>query len=94
MLERLGRRPAPHEQMKRAFTLHLERLHQWLLDQGHMTVLRVSYNDLVARPCEQAERVKEFLGGTLNVEEMVKTVDPSLYRNRKLADESLAGQVV
>jgi hypothetical protein len=93
MLTRLGGKTAPHEQMKRAFTLHLERLHDWLQAQRHLAVLRVSYNDLVARPCEQAERVKEFLGGRLNVEEMVKTVDPSLYRNRKLADESLAGHV-
>ena len=55
-----------------------------------MTVLRVCYNDLVEQPREQAERVSEFLGGTANVEGMVKTVDPSLYRNRKRGHETVA----
>jgi len=83
MLIRLGGKSAPHEPIKRAFTLHLERLDEWLRAQRNLTVLRVSYNDLVARPHEQAERVKEFLGCAMDLKEMVKVVDPSLYRNRK-----------
>ena len=47
-----------------------------------MDVLAVSYNDLMARPREQAGRVSAFLGGKANVEAMAQTVDPSLYRNR------------
>ena len=83
MLTRLGRTAAPREQMKRAFALHLERLHEWLSLQGNMEVFLVRYNDLVERPREQTERVAAFLGGKLDVEAMVKTVDLSLYRNRK-----------
>jgi hypothetical protein len=83
MLTRLGRIAAPREQMKRALTLHLERLHEWLSLQGNMEVLLVRYNDLVGQPCEQTGRVGEFIGGSLDVEAMVKTVDLSLYRNRK-----------
>jgi hypothetical protein len=83
MLTRLGRAAAPREQMKRALTLHLERLHEWLSLQGNMEVLLVRYNDLVGQPCEQTGRVGEFIGGSLDVEAMVKTVDLSLYRNRK-----------
>jgi hypothetical protein len=83
MLTRLGRAAAPREQMKRALTLHLERLHEWLSLQGNMEVLLVRYNDLVGQPCEQTGRVGEFIGGNLDVEAMVKTVDLSLYRNRK-----------
>jgi hypothetical protein len=83
MLTRLGRIAAPREQMKRALTLHLERLHEWLSLQGNMEVLLVRYNDLVGQPCEQTGRVGEFIGGNLDVEAMVKTVDLSLYRNRK-----------
>jgi hypothetical protein len=85
MLERLGRTAGPREEMKRAYRLHLERLHEWLARQGNMTVLRVSYNDFVERPREQAERVREFLGNSADLEGMVKTVDPSLYRNRNAA---------
>ena len=48
-----------------------------------MEVFLVRYNDLVEQPREQTERVAAFLGGKLDVEAMVKTVDLSLYRNRK-----------
>jgi hypothetical protein len=87
MLARLGRPAAPREEMKRAYTLHLERLHQWLPRQRHMALLRVSYNDLVGAPRGQAERVAAFLGGAADVAAMVQAVDPSLYRNRKSAEQ-------
>jgi len=83
MLTRLGRTAAPREQMKRAYALHLERLYEWLALQSNMEVLLVRYNDLVEQPREQTERTGEFIGGNLDVEAMVKTVDLSLYRNRK-----------
>jgi hypothetical protein len=82
MLQRLGRSAAPREEMKRSYTLHLERLHDWLAEQAHMRCLRVSYNGLLEGAQEQAERVYQFLGGKADVEKMVQTVDPSLYRNR------------
>jgi hypothetical protein len=83
MLERLGRPAAPREDIKRAYALHLERLHEWLRYQPTIEVLRVSYNDLLQQPEVQAERVSAFLGDTLDVARMAATVDPSLYRNRK-----------
>jgi hypothetical protein len=89
MLTRLGRQPAPREQIVRAYTVHLERLHEWLLRQRNIAVLRVSYNDLLERPHEQAERVRQFLGDKADIAGMVKKVDPSLYRNRKVAEEKV-----
>src|SRR6266852_2347928 len=47
MLARLGRAAAPREELKRSYTLHLRRLHDWLRQQPHLQVLCVSYNDLV-----------------------------------------------
>src|SRR5260370_23445370 len=91
MLERLGRKGAPHEQIKKSYLLHLEKLRDWLRQQKNIEVLSVSYNDLVERPEEQAERVSEFLGGKANVEGMVRAVDPKLYRNRKPASDAVAG---
>jgi hypothetical protein len=83
MLRRLGRAPAPRETIRPAFETHLERLHAWLARQPNMAVLRVSYNLLLEGPREEAQRVLAFLGGAADVEAMAKTVDPSLYRNRK-----------
>jgi hypothetical protein len=83
MLRRLGREAAPRDDMKRAYGLHLQRLHDWLPRQANMAVHRVSYNDLVERPLAEAERVRDFLGGRPDVEGMVRAVDPTLYRNRK-----------
>jgi hypothetical protein len=86
MLQRLGRNAAPREGMKQAFTLHLEKLHVWLREQPNMEVLCVSYNDLIERPEEQAQRVGDFLregvNGGVNVEKMAQAVDRGLYRNR------------
>src|SRR5947209_5605693 len=39
MLQRLGRPAAPREEMRRAFKVHLHRLHEWLRQQSHMAVL-------------------------------------------------------
>ncbi len=83
MLQRLGRPAGQREEMKRAYELHLEKLHTWLARQPNMTVLVVSYNDLLARPEDEARHVSDFLGGVPDVEKMAQTVDPSLYRNRK-----------
>jgi hypothetical protein len=83
MLERLNRESAPRDQIKRAFTVHLARLFEWLSKQPHIRVLRVNYNDLLADPEPQVERVNAFLGGRMDTVQMARSVDPSLYRNRK-----------
>jgi len=83
MLRRLGRTAAPAEEMKRYFTLHLDRLHEWLRHQTNMEVLRVRYNDLIEQAGRQTERVSVFLDGKPDVVRMIQTVDRTLYRNRK-----------
>ena len=59
----------------------------WLARQPNIEVLFVNYNDLVDRPAGEAERVSAFLGGKADAQSMSKTVDPSLYRNRKIPVE-------
>jgi hypothetical protein len=88
MLKRLNRAAAPRDELKRSYLLHLGRLCQWLRQQPHIRVLRVSYNDLVAQPQREAQRVSEFLDGKANAERMAAAVDPSLYRNRKNAGDT------
>lgn len=81
MLARLGRPAAPREQIIPAYNQHLERLHAWLAQQANFAVLRVSYNALLARPAEEARRVREFLGRGDSAA-MARAVDATLYRNR------------
>ena len=83
MLARLNKPSAPRAAIERAFREHLRKVRAWLAGQANIEVLSVSYNDLVERPEEEAERVSAFLGGNADTESMSKTVDPSLYRNRK-----------
>lgn len=86
MLTRLGGTPAPREAMKTAYVTHLERLHGWLSDQPNLSLLRVAYAELVARPEHEARRVSEFLAGAVDRAAMARVVDPSLYRNRTPRD--------
>ncbi len=85
MLERLGRPAAPTEAMKRAYTLHLDRLNDWLGRQTNMAVLPVPYRELIRNPAHEVERVQAFLGDCVDAAKMVSAVDPALYRNRKTA---------
>lgn len=88
MLKHLGRKAAPRAEIKPAFLKHLERLFQWLGQQRNMQSFRISYNDLLQQPQEQARRVREFLGDKLDLERMIHSVDRSLYRNRKESSEN------
>lgn len=83
MLARLGRPSAPRDEIKRAFTQHLQKLFAWLEKQPNMPVLFVDHHDLVAEPASQAARINAFFGGRLDEAKMIAAVDPSLYRNRK-----------
>jgi Sulfotransferase domain len=84
MLTRLGKPSAPSDEIKRYFTRHLEKLRAWLADQRNFKLLYVRYNEVVEHPEEQAARVSAFLPGKTDTAAMAKTVDASLYRNRKV----------
>jgi hypothetical protein len=83
MLQRLERPAVPRQQMKQSYTLHLERLRGWLDRQRNMKVLWVNYNQLIADPVTDAQRISDFLAGKPNADQMIRSVDPALYRNRK-----------
>ncbi len=83
MLARLGKTAAPSGEIKRHFAGHLERLREWLAGRPNMMALYIRYRELVERPEVQSARISEFLGGRVDADRMAKTVEPSLYRNRK-----------
>jgi hypothetical protein len=61
---------------------HLLRLEMWLATQPNFETLFVDYNMLVENPQPIIQEVRLFLGNHLSDDEMLKAVDPALYRQR------------
>lgn len=84
MLQRQGKSggAVSLEQLGQTFLAQLERVEKWLREQPQFAVLPVDYNELVANPAMQAEAINQFLGGALDPQEMMRAVDPRLYRQQ------------
>jgi hypothetical protein len=87
MLERLNRPSAPREQVRQAFSTHLQKVRDWLGTQQNIEVLYLSYNELIERPDEHAKRIGAFLAGKVDPVKMCEAIVPSLYRNRQGKDQ-------
>ena len=70
------------EKMALLFQKHLDQVTQWIDEQPNLQVLYVNYNEVMAEPLEQLERINQFLGNGLDVEKMMGVVDRTLYRQR------------
>ena len=92
MIRRLGTAgPSMGEaELAGALRTHLAQVRGWLERQAHMKVAWVDYHGLLARPLEEATRVRGFLGLSLDEARMAESVDPSLYRQRRTAGASMA----
>jgi len=84
MLDRSGQTGGKisDEQLAELFKKELDKVAQWTKEQHNFSMVSVNYKDMVQDPLTQCRRVNDFLGGDLDVNEMVEVVDPSLYRNR------------
>jgi len=71
------------EEMAAMFQRYLNRVEAWLADQPNIEVMYVSYNSLLDDPTGQVDNVNQFLGGALDVEQMIRVIEPSLYRQRR-----------
>jgi hypothetical protein len=71
--------------LARHFETQLRQVDAWLRQQPNMSVLDVPYAEVVRDPQSTAVKVAAFLGETLDVDKMVASVDPALYRNRATA---------
>lgn len=60
---------------------HLQATGRWLR-QSRAAVLEVYFEDVLARPWAESERVAGFVGGGLAVAEMTTAVDGALYRHQ------------
>ena len=65
------------------FTKQLEKTRSWIQNHPQFDVLYVDYKDVISNPSDVAEKLSMFLDADLNIDAMIKNVDPLLYRNKK-----------
>ena len=83
MLERRGESSdTSDEDMLALWRSHLEKAAFLIRYRPWLEALDVAYRDVLSDPRREAERINDFLGGSLDVEQMVSVVDENLYRNR------------
>ena len=81
----------PDDKMAAMFNKHVAQVESWLAAQPNIDVLYVSYNEVMKDSRPHAERINVFLGGSLEVEEMVGVVDRGLYRQQHLGSYPSGG---
>jgi hypothetical protein len=84
MLERLGKDVprTPTGSVVAAFQKHLREVDGWLSNKPYLSVLRVVHSAVLAQPQEESERIAKFVGVPMNIDEMSRQVERSLYRER------------
>ena len=65
------------------FQKHLKRVEAWIDERPDVSVIYVDYNAVLENPIEQADRINQFLGNTLDAEKMAGVVDPALHRQQR-----------
>jgi hypothetical protein len=68
--------------ISRAFEKHLDEVYAWLDSTPNVQAVRVPYHDVLQDARRIGQELIDFVGLHLNLEEMVRQVDGSLYRNR------------
>lgn len=86
MLIRRGEDPdkVSEKELRMLFEKYLRILKNHLRKQSNMSVIYVSYNEIIRDPGEIVQKVNAFLGGELDEGSMISSIDPALYRNRSL----------
>lgn len=82
MLERRNQAIVQNSDMPLLLRQHVEETRQWLTSQSNIAIFDCDYNAMLEEPLPWLSRVNEFLGGQLDIEAMLSSVDSSLYRNR------------
>ncbi|MEZ6061950.1 MAG: sulfotransferase family protein [Planctomycetaceae bacterium] len=85
MLQRRGQPVPERDAMKSAFARHLDKLLQWIPAQPFMSLLEVSYHDLLNARNDAVRPIAAFLPLPLNIDKSLSAIDTSLYRNREAA---------
>lgn len=86
MLVHRGEDPNKMDDVQTAavFEKHLQQIDSWLRQQPNIELIYVHYSDIVSEPAAEIGRLQRFLGRDLEVESMMATINPNLYRNRRV----------
>ncbi len=68
--------------LENSYKQNLMKVEKWDSKHYNVEMLYVDYLDVVDNPRSNAEKVNEFLGGSLDLEAMVSAVDKNLLHNR------------
>jgi hypothetical protein len=84
MLERKGNdaNGISDERIAELFRRELDSFEEWIGKHPAFSILDLNYNTLIRDPEPDMARISEFLGGGLDTREMIKVVDPAMYRQR------------
>ena len=83
MLRARGEKVAPGSvDIAAAYEQHMRDVGAWLRRHPRFSVLDLDYNETIAQPHEQAERIASFVERSLDVAKMAAAVEPGLQRNR------------
>ena len=64
------------------FSSHLINIDRWIKEQPNIECLQLEYVNVIKDPLASSREMNRFLKTEMNIDDMVKAVDPALYRNR------------
>src|SRR5215469_14063376 len=90
MIRRRSATTSPHNapRLTQAYQRHLVEVFAWMEHQNNLQVIRVDYAELIQNSAVQAERIRRFVDLNLDVDRMIRAVDPSLHRQHAQAEAS------
>jgi hypothetical protein len=84
MLHKRGQQAptSTEDQTIAVYQQHLQKVERFLSSRACFSIMKMNYRDALERPENAARQLRDFVGRSLNVEEMARVADPALYRNR------------
>ena len=83
MLDRRNEKTATdNARMAELYLQHLEQVETFLAERKNFTACYMSFNNLLANPEPELDRLTAFFNGALDLAAMQKVIDPGLYRNK------------
>jgi len=81
-MHKMSKKKFNKEETKELMNKLLENVMRLIKNNEKWNTLIVNYNNFIDNPKEELLKIKEFIGD-FNVEEAMKVIDSSLYRNRR-----------